>query len=140
MSLSLEAPDETEIQRLLSQGAVQEDYRVTLTDVTFLKRTENNHYIFRAKSSGQDVIVKFAYEDDDGLAIPRLEHESKIYVDYLKPLWGVHVPRFYGFYLHDSSDSGSCACIVLQYCGEPAVSDLSQLNDYRGREYGIKRF
>ncbi|KAG6894090.1 hypothetical protein C0993_012388 [Termitomyces sp. T159_Od127] len=138
---SLKIPDETKIHRLLSRGAVQDDYRVALTDVTFLKKTENNHYIFRAKSSGQDVIVKFTYEDDDGLAIPRLRHESQIYVDYLKPLWGVHVPRFYGFYLHDdSSDSSSCACIVLQHCGEPAVSDLSQLNDYRGREYGIKRF
>ncbi|KAG6887359.1 hypothetical protein C0992_012662, partial [Termitomyces sp. T32_za158] len=95
-----------------------------------------------AKMSGQNVIVKFAYEDIEEIAIPRLEYESHIYVDFLKPLWGVHVPKFYGFYLHKSSDLDelSCACIVLQYCGEPAVSDLSQLKDYRSREYGIKRF
>ncbi|KAG6869379.1 hypothetical protein C0992_003462, partial [Termitomyces sp. T32_za158] len=65
--------------------------------------TENEHYIFRAKSSGQDVIVKFTYEDEERIAIPRLQHESQIYVDYLKPLWGILVPEFYGFYL-DSSD------------------------------------
>ncbi|KAG6894546.1 hypothetical protein C0993_011270, partial [Termitomyces sp. T159_Od127] len=71
---SFEIPDGTEIHRLLSEGAVQDDYRVTLTDVTFLKKTENNHYIFKAKTSGEDVIVKFTYEDDNRIAIPRLQH------------------------------------------------------------------
>ncbi|KAG6876627.1 hypothetical protein C0992_012227, partial [Termitomyces sp. T32_za158] len=144
MSLSLKDPDATEIHRLLRIGAVKDDAddRVTLADVTFLKKTEHDHYIFKAKLSGQDVVVKFTYEDDDELAIPRLQHESEIYVDYLKPLWGVHVPILYGFYLYESSnfDELSCACIVLQYCGEPAVSDLSQLNDYCSNEYGIKQF
>ncbi|KAG6894612.1 hypothetical protein C0992_005400 [Termitomyces sp. T32_za158] len=106
MSLSLKIPDETRIHQLLSKGAVQNDYDngVTLTDVSFLKKTENNHFIFKAKSSGKYVIVKFTYEDDDELAIPRLQHESQIYVDYLRPLWGVHVPIFYGFYLNDTMD------------------------------------
>ncbi|KAG6894629.1 hypothetical protein C0993_011118, partial [Termitomyces sp. T159_Od127] len=139
MSLSLKIPDAADIHRLLCEGA---DDRIILKDVTFLKKTENDSYIFKAKKSGEDVIVKFTYEDGEDMAIPRLEHESQIYVDYLKPLWGVHVPKFYGFYLYNSSDPDelSCACIVLQYCGEPAVSDLSELNDYRGHEYGIKRF
>ncbi|KAG6870415.1 hypothetical protein C0992_000137, partial [Termitomyces sp. T32_za158] len=98
MSLSSKVPDETRIHQLIHQGAVQNDYGVTLTDIVFLKKTENDHFIFKAKTSGKDVIVKFTYEDDDELAIPRLQHESEIYVDYLKPLWGVHVPTFYGFY------------------------------------------
>ncbi|KAG6882969.1 hypothetical protein C0993_008467, partial [Termitomyces sp. T159_Od127] len=139
MSLSLKIPNTVDIHRLLCEGG---DDRITLEDVTFLKKTENNHYIFKAKKSGEDVIVKFTYEDGEDMAIPRLEHESQIYVDYLKPLWGVHVPKFYGFYLYNSSDPDelSCACIVLQDCGKPAVSDLAQLKDYRGDDYGIKQF
>ncbi|KAG6892922.1 hypothetical protein C0992_011876, partial [Termitomyces sp. T32_za158] len=142
MSLSLKDPDASEIHRLLHLGVVKDDDRVTLADVTFLKKTGNDHYIFRAKYSGQDVVVKFTYKDIEGFSIPRLKNESQIYVDYLKPLWGVHVPKFYGFYVQESSDPNelSCACIVLQYCGEPAVSDLSQLNDYCSNEYGIKQF
>ncbi|KAG6882783.1 hypothetical protein C0993_009182, partial [Termitomyces sp. T159_Od127] len=142
MALSLKVPNETDIHRLICHGAIKDEYQVTLTDVTFVKKTEHNHFIFMAKTSGQDVVVKFTYEDEDGLAIPRLKHESQIYVDYLKPLWGIHVPRFYGFYSHDSSDSDEwpCACILLQYCGKPAVSDLSQLTDYCGDKYGIKQF
>ncbi|KAG6877964.1 hypothetical protein C0992_008911 [Termitomyces sp. T32_za158] len=107
----------------------------------YLKETENEHHIFRAKTSaGEDVIIKFTYEG--GIAFPRLEHESQIYLDYLKPLWGVHVPKFYGLYMYTSSDiyELTCACIILQYCGEPAVSDLSQLEDYCSDEYGIKQF
>ncbi|KAG6883720.1 hypothetical protein C0992_005401 [Termitomyces sp. T32_za158] len=112
MSLSLEDPDATEIHRLLRIGVVKDSDRVTLTDITFHKKTnsEHDHYIFKAKMSGKDVIVKFTYEDDDELAIPRLRHESQIYVDYLKPLWGVHVPIFYGFYLYESSNFDELSC------------------------------
>ncbi|KAG5333928.1 hypothetical protein C0989_004637, partial [Termitomyces sp. Mn162] len=90
--------------------------------------------------SGQDVIVK--YTDEEQIAIPRLEYESRIYVDRLKPLWGVHVPRFYGFYLYDPKERCelSRACVILQYCGEPAVSDLLLLKDYRRDDLGVKRF
>ncbi|KAG6894620.1 hypothetical protein C0992_005378, partial [Termitomyces sp. T32_za158] len=133
--------DAAEVIRLLRIGAFKGDYRVTLTDITYLKETENEHHIFRAKTSaGEDVVIKFIYEG--GIAFSRLKHESHIYLDYLKPLWGVHVPKFYGLYLYTSLDvsESSCACIILQYCGEPAVSDLSQLKDYRGSGYGIKRF
>ncbi|KAG6884021.1 hypothetical protein C0992_007180, partial [Termitomyces sp. T32_za158] len=141
MSLSCEVPDATIIHRLLRIGAFKGDYRVTLTDITYLKETENEHHIFRAKTSaGEDVVIKFTYEG--GIAFPRLKHESHIYLDYLKPLWGVHVPKFYGLYMYTSLDisEDSCACIILQYCGEPAVSDLSQLKDYCSNEYGIKQF
>ncbi|KAG6862977.1 hypothetical protein C0993_000727, partial [Termitomyces sp. T159_Od127] len=92
MSLSLKIPDAADIHQLLCEGA---DDRITLKDVTFLKKTEDDHYIFKAKKYEEDVIVKFTYEDGEDMAIPRLEHESQIYVDYLKPLWGVHVPKFY---------------------------------------------
>ncbi|KAG5716205.1 hypothetical protein E4T56_gene10755 [Termitomyces sp. T112] len=142
MSLSLKLPDESETYQLLRQdgGAVENNYQVTLTDITFLKMTDNSNQILRAKMSGEDVVVKFTYEEQ--VAIPRLKQESQIYVDYLKPLWGIHVPKFYGLYLYNPLDPDklSCACIILQYCGEPAVSDLSQLKDYRSDEYGIKRF
>ncbi|KAG6870478.1 hypothetical protein C0992_013282, partial [Termitomyces sp. T32_za158] len=56
MSFSLKDPDATDIDRLLRIGAVKNDERVTLTDVTLLKKTGNDHYIFRAKYSGQDVV------------------------------------------------------------------------------------
>ncbi|KAG6872108.1 hypothetical protein C0995_012915 [Termitomyces sp. Mi166 len=144
MSISLTIPNgnEKDEHRLIRQikGAAENDDYVTLTDVTLLKKTENDYRTLRAKMAGQDVIVKFTYEEED--AIPRLEHESQIYVDYLKPLWGIHVPKFYGFYLYNSSGRNRwpCACMVLQYCGEPAVSDLSQLKDYRARDLGIKQF
>ncbi|KAG6883410.1 hypothetical protein C0992_008803, partial [Termitomyces sp. T32_za158] len=90
MSLSSNIPDDAKIHQLIHRGAVQNDSGVTLTDILFLKETENDHFIFKAKMSGKDVIVKFTYEDDDELAIPRLQHESEIYVDYLKPIWGIH--------------------------------------------------
>ncbi|KAH0581971.1 hypothetical protein H2248_011635 [Termitomyces sp. 'cryptogamus'] len=142
MSLALKLPEETKILQLLRQdkGAVKND-SVTLTDVTFLcKKTDNNNQILRARMSGTDVIIKFTY--GERIAIRRLKHESQIYVDRLKPLWGIHVPKFYGFYLYSPLDPDElfCACIILQYCGEPAVSDLSQLKDYRSGDLGIKRF
>ncbi|KAG6884501.1 hypothetical protein C0993_010524, partial [Termitomyces sp. T159_Od127] len=142
MFLDTKAPDATDIHQLIHNSDVKSDYQVTLTDITFIKKTENDHYMFKAKTSGQDVVVKFAYENLEETAIPRLERESQIYIDHLKPLWGVHVPNFYGFYSYDSPDLDklSCACIVLQYCGKPAVPELSQLNDYRSDDLGVKRF
>ncbi|KAG5716204.1 hypothetical protein E4T56_gene10754 [Termitomyces sp. T112] len=142
MSLILKLPDETESYKLLRQdkGAVENDYPVTLTDITFLyKKTDNDNQILRARMSGKDVIVKFSH--GERIAMRRLKHESQ-YVDRLKPLWGIHVPKFYGFYLYNPLDLDEMfrACIILQYCGEPAVSDLSQLKDYRSDDLGIKQF
>ncbi|KAH0581963.1 hypothetical protein H2248_011629 [Termitomyces sp. 'cryptogamus'] len=70
MFLGLELPDETETCRLLRQdkgagaGAVEDNYQVLLTDLILLKKSnpsldEYDMQIFRARMSGQDVIVKY---------------------------------------------------------------------------------
>ncbi|KAG6880607.1 hypothetical protein C0992_003381, partial [Termitomyces sp. T32_za158] len=71
--MALGVPDAAEVIRLLHIGAFKGDYRVTLTDITYLKETENGHRIFRATTSaGEDVIIKFTYEG--GIAFSRLKH------------------------------------------------------------------
>ncbi|KAF5370463.1 hypothetical protein D9615_004183 [Tricholomella constricta] len=105
---------------------------IVLEDATLVK---DCLFIYKAKmkfvndAAGQaapeTTIVKFS--SGDPYQMMKMEKEANFYVDHLRTTYGNGVPTFYGLYKGNYSrkdrrgnlHTGKCACLVLQYCGEP---------------------
>ncbi|KAF5370473.1 hypothetical protein D9615_009758 [Tricholomella constricta] len=107
---------------------------IVLEDATILEDRGDGVLIYEAKmkyvndAAGQERTVVFYFSDDlDDM--DDLKDEADFYVDHLKPMYGNGVPEFYGLYKweyietdysdDDNDTPADCACLVLQYCGEP---------------------
>ena len=64
-----------------------------------------------------DVCLKLARGVDE---VVRLSHEASIYRKQLVNLWGISVPRMYGFFLGHHEDT-PVACLLLELCPGPGA-------------------
>lgn len=64
-----------------------------------------------------DVCLKLARGVDE---VVRLSHEASIYRKQLVNLWGIAVPRMYGFFLGHHEDT-PVACLLLEFCPGPSA-------------------
>jgi hypothetical protein len=64
-----------------------------------------------------DVCLKLARGVDE---VVRLSHEASIYRKQLVKLWGIVVPRMYGFFLGHHDDT-PVACLLLEFCPGPSA-------------------
>ena len=65
----------------------------------------------------KDVCLKLARGVDE---VVRLSHEASIYRKELVKLWGIAVPRMYGFFIGHHEDV-PVACLLLELCPGPEV-------------------
>lgn len=63
----------------------------------------------------KDVCLKLARGVDE---VVRLSHEASIYRKELVKLWGIAVPRMYGFFIGHHEDA-PVACLLLELCLGP---------------------
>ncbi len=66
----------------------------------------------------KDVCLKLAQGVDE---VVHLSHEASVYQKNLAKLWGIAVPRMYGFFV-SYHDNAPVACLLLELCTGP--SDL----------------
>lgn len=64
-----------------------------------------------------DVCIKLARGVDD---VVRLSHEASVYRKGLAKLWGIAVPKMYGFFIGHHEDT-PVACLLLELCLGPRV-------------------
>jgi hypothetical protein len=60
----------------------------------------------------KDVCIKLARGVDE---VVRLSHEASVYRKQLAKLWGIAVPRMYGFFIGHHEDT-PVACLLLELC------------------------
>lgn len=74
---------------------------------------------FAGPSGGvpKDVCLKLARGVDE---VVRLSHEASIYRKELAKLWGIAVPRMYGFFIGHYKDT-PVACLLLELCLGPTA-------------------
>ena len=74
---------------------------------------------FMGPSDGvpKDVCLKLARGVDE---VVRLSHEASVYRRRLAKLWGIAVPRMYGFFIGHCEDT-PVACLILELCLGPTV-------------------
>jgi hypothetical protein len=65
----------------------------------------------------KDVCLKLARGVDE---VVRLSHEASIYRKELVKLWGIAVPRMYGFFIGHHEDE-PVACLLLELCPGPSA-------------------
>jgi hypothetical protein len=74
---------------------------------------------FMGPSDGvpKDVCLKMARGVDE---VVRLSHEASVYRRELAKLWGIAVPKMYGFFMGHCEDT-PVACLLLELCLGPTV-------------------
>jgi hypothetical protein len=74
---------------------------------------------FAGPSGGvpKDVCLKLARGVDE---VVRLSHEASVYRKQLSKLWGIAVPKMYGFFIGHYEDT-PVACLLLELCVGPTV-------------------
>jgi hypothetical protein len=74
---------------------------------------------FAGPSGGvpKDVCLKLARGVDE---VVRLSHEASVYRKQLAKLWGIAVPRMYGFFIGHYQDT-PVACLLLELCLGPTA-------------------
>ena len=74
---------------------------------------------FAGPSGGvpKDVCLKLARGVDE---VVRLSHEASVYRKQLAKLWGIAVPRMYGFFIGHYEDT-PVACLLLELCLGPTA-------------------
>ena len=65
----------------------------------------------------KDVCLKLARGVDE---VVRLSHEASVYRKQLAKLWGIAVPRMYGFFIGHYEDT-PVACLLLELCLGPTA-------------------
>ena len=65
----------------------------------------------------KDVCLKLARGVDE---VVRLSHEASVYRKQLSKLWGIAVPKMYGFFIGHYEDT-PVACLLLELCLGPTV-------------------
>ncbi|KAH9066384.1 hypothetical protein EDB87DRAFT_1828409 [Lactarius vividus] len=65
----------------------------------------------------KDVCLKLARGVDE---VVRLSHEASVYRKVLAKLWGIAVPRMYGFFIGHCEDT-PVACLLLELCLGPTL-------------------
>ncbi|KAI9446189.1 hypothetical protein H4582DRAFT_1904169 [Lactarius indigo] len=65
----------------------------------------------------KDVCLKLARGVDE---VVRLSHEASVYRRQLAKLWGIAVPRMYGFFIGHCEDT-PVACLLLELCLGPTL-------------------
>ncbi|KAH9980947.1 hypothetical protein BGW80DRAFT_1137540, partial [Lactifluus volemus] len=63
------------------------------------------------------VCIKLARGVDE---VVRLTHEASVYRNELAKLWGIAVPKMYGFFIGHHEDD-PVACLLLELCLGPSV-------------------
>ncbi|KAI0306284.1 hypothetical protein B0F90DRAFT_1665640 [Multifurca ochricompacta] len=74
----------------------------------------------------KDVCLKFARGVDE---VVRLSHEASVYRKELTKLWGIAVPRMYGFFMGHYEDT-PVACLLLELCVSPNDGSLYDSEEF----------
>ena len=72
----------------------------------------------------ENVCLKLARGVDE---VVHLSHEAAVYRKELAKLWGIAVPRMYGFFVGHCDDT-PVACLLLELCAGP--NDLSDTEEF----------
>jgi len=125
------------------RGGAQQN-PMTIESITRFLRSDKPHgrYTFSGRLGGlsgplsnadQELICKFAISnqaDPQSDPVSRLKTEYEAYT-CLDALQGVVIPRCYGLFVGEAIISEKtrigCACLLLQYCGEPIAAPLPEL-------------
>ncbi|TFY83793.1 hypothetical protein EWM64_g212 [Hericium alpestre] len=135
MSLSLlipSPPDDDSSAMSYDRAILQADDPSTPSAQLIVEQTELVHEggesdVYKGTLFGESetqVICRLAFSRD---ARHRMANEARFYTSKLKDLQGVWVPRYYGFYVGNTT-FGLTSCLVLSYCGVRIEGELEDLD------------